>query len=30
MKQLTILSHAVLVGLTSLIPLPVLDDMVKA
>ena len=30
LNQLTILTHAVLVGLTPLIPLPVLDDMVKA
>ncbi len=30
MNQLTILTHAVLVGLTPLIPIPVLDGMVKA
>lgn len=30
MNQVTILTHAVLIGLTPLIPIPVLDDLVKS
>ncbi len=30
MNQLTIITHAVFIGLTPLIPIPVLDDLVKA